>query len=136
MGCDMTIEQSERLSRIENNIDQITEKMSYSCSVLAKANGDIEKLDATLNGKVDNLHATLNGKVDNMYVTLNGKVDNLDTLMNGRLGVFEQRFAGLEEKLDRIFRNTSKKEDKKSSLYIAIFAAVIGGVVGALSRLL
>lgn len=132
----MTIEQNERLSRIEDNIDHLKEKMSFSCNVLAKANGDIEKLDATLNGKIDNLHATLNGKVDNMYATLSGKVDNLDTLMNGRFGIFEQRFAGLEEKLDQIDRNTSKKEDRKSSLYIAIFAAIIGGVLGALSRLL
>jgi uncharacterized phage infection (PIP) family protein YhgE len=132
----MTAEQSDRLSRIEDNIDNLKEKMSYSCSALTKANGDIEKLDATLNGKVDNLHATLNGMVDNMYATLNGKVDNLDTLMNGRFEVFEQRFAGLEGKLDQIVRNTSKKEDKKTKLYIAVIAAVAGGVIGALSRLL
>jgi hypothetical protein len=132
----MTIEQNERLSRIEDNIDHLKDKMGYSCNVLAKANGDIEKLDATLNGKVDNLDATLNGKVDNMYSTLKGKVDNLDTLMNGRFGVFEQRFVRLEEKLDQIFRNTSKKEDKKSSLYITILAAILGGVLGVLSRLI
>lgn len=121
----MTTEQSDRLSRIEDNIDNLKEELSYFCSTLTKANGDIEKLDATLNGKVDNLHATLNGKVD-----------NLDILMNGRFGVFEQRFARLEEKLDEIVRNTSKKEDKKTRLYIAVIAAVIGGVIGTLSKLL
>ncbi len=132
----MTIEHNERLSKMEDNIDRIEEKISYSCNFLAKANGDIEKLDAALNCKVDNLHATLNGKIDNMYATLNGKVGYIDTLMNGRFEVFEQRFAGLEEKLDQIVRNTSKKEDRKTSLYIAILAAILGGAIGVLSRLL
>lgn len=143
----MTTEQSDRLSRIEDNIDDLKEGMSSFSSALTKTNGDIERLDATLNGKVDklcamvngkvdNLHTMLNGKVDNMHATLDGKVGNLDTVMNGRLGVFEQRFLGLEEKLDQIVKNTTKKEDKKSNLFIAIAAAVIGGVLGALSRLL
>ena len=108
----MTTEQSERLSRIEDNIDHLKEEIGNFCNALTKANGDIEKLDATLNGKVD----------------------KLDMQMNGKFGVVEQRFAGLEDKIDQIVRNTSRKEDNKAKLYIAVIAAVIGGIVGALSR--
>lgn len=143
----MTTEQNDRLLKIEDNIDNLKEDIGNFYGAITKANGDIEKLDATLSGKVDNMHATLNGKVDNLYATLNGKVDNmhatlngkvdnLDTLMNGKLGIFDQRFSRLEEKLDQIVRNTSRKEDKKTRLYIAVAAAVIGGALGALSRLL
>lgn len=110
----MTTEQSDRLSRIEDNIDDLKEEMSYFCSALTKANGDIEKLDATLNGKVD----------------------KLDTQMNGKFGIFEQRFAGLEDKIDQIVRNTSKREDNKARMYIAVISAMIGGIIGALSRLI
>jgi uncharacterized ion transporter superfamily protein YfcC len=112
MRCDMTTEQSERLSRIEDNIDHLKEEMGIFCNALTKANGDIEKLD----------------------VTLNGKVDKLDMQMSGKFNVVEQRFAGLEDKIDQIVRNTSRKEDNKARLYIAVIAAVIGGIFGALSR--
>lgn len=110
----MTAEQSDRLSRIEGNIDNLKEELGYFCSALTKANGDIEKLDATLNGKVD----------------------KLDTQMHGKFGVVEQKFGRLEDKIDQIVRNTSKREDNKARLYIAAIAAMIGGAIGALSRLL
>jgi uncharacterized ion transporter superfamily protein YfcC len=108
----MTVEQSECLSRIEDNIDHLKDEMANFRNALTKANGDIEKLD----------------------VTLNGKVDRLDTQIFGKFGVVEQRFVGLEDKIDRIVRNTSKKEDHKARMYIAVIAAVVGGIVGVLSR--
>ncbi len=110
----MTTEQNDRLSRIEDNIDNLKDEMANFCNALTKANGDIEKLDATLNGKVD----------------------KLDTQMHGKFGVVEQKFARLEDKIDQIVRNTSKSEDTKARLYIAVIAAVIGGIIGALSRLI
>lgn len=109
----MIEEQFERLTRIEDNIDKMKEDIGILGNALTKANGDIEKLNATLNGKVD----------------------RLETQMFGRLELFEQKFACIAEKIDQIIKNTSNKEDNKTRFMTAIAAAVIGAVIGALSRL-
>ncbi len=108
----MTTEQSERLSRIEDNIDNLKEDIAGFGNALTRTHGDLEKLDATLNGKIDRIEVQMSGKFE----------------------VVEQKFSGIEDKIDRIVLNTSKKQDNKTKLTIAILAAVIGGVIGALSR--
>lgn len=108
----MTTEQEDRLSKIEGNIDRLKEEISGLGSAIIKANGDIEKLDATLNGKVD----------------------RLDTKMCGKFELFGQKFIDITFKIDQIVTNTSKKEDNKTKLIIAVVAAVIGGAIGAISR--
>jgi hypothetical protein len=111
---DMTTEQSDRLTRIEDNIDRLKEDIGGFGNALIKTNGDIEKFDATITGKVDRLEVQMNGKFE----------------------LFEQKFSDITFKIDQVIRNTSKKEDNKTKLIIAIIAAVIGGIIGAVSRFL
>ena len=123
----MTAEQNDRLSRIENNIDGLDVKVNDMRNYLTKTNGDIEKLDTRLNGKIDNLDERMNGKIDRLDAQFNGKIDNLDERMNGKM-------IELKTTLDLIVKNTSRKQDNKTKLTIALIAAVVGGVIGALSR--
>jgi|GEM_PF-5080787 len=110
----MTTEQEDRLLKIESNIDRLKDEIGGCMNAIVKANGDIEKLDATLNGKVDRLEVQMSGKFE----------------------LFGQKFVDITYKIDQIVKNTSKKEDNKTKLLIAAAAAVIGGAIGALSRLL
>jgi len=123
----MTTEQNDRLSRIETNIDSLDAKVNDMRNCLTKTNGDIEKLDAQLNGKIDNLDERMNGKMDRLDTQFKGKIDYLDERMNGKM-------IELKTTLDLIVKNTSKKQDNKMKLYIAVIAAVVGGIIGALSR--
>jgi putative sterol carrier protein len=125
----MTTEQSDRLSRIENNIDGLDAKVNDVRNCLTKTNGDIERLDAELTGKIDNLDERMHGKIDKLDAQMTGKIDKLDERVNGRMGE-------LKTTLDLIAKNTSRKQDNKTKLYIAIVSAVVGGAIGALARMI
>ncbi len=106
----MTSEQSERLSKIEDNVDNLYAQTCDINNALAKTNGEIEKLD----------------------VKLNAKIDNMGVQMGGNLGVSHQKLVGLEDKIDQIVANTTKKKDNKIKLLIALAAAAAGAAAGFL----
>ena len=108
----MTDEQNDRLTRIEGRIDKLDTKVGTVNSCLIKTNGDIGKLDEKINGRFE--------VVEQKFYGLEDK--------------FGQKFVRLEDKIDQIVKNTSKKEENKRKLYVAVIAAVVGAVVGAFSR--
>lgn len=110
----MTSEQNERLSKIEDNVDNLYAQTCNINRALVKTNGEIEKLE----------------------VRLNAKIENMDVQMSGEIGIVEQKLVGLEDKIDLIVINTSRKKDNKIKLLIALAAAIVGAAIGFLSILI
>ncbi|MDD5018224.1 MAG: hypothetical protein PHO15_09020 [Eubacteriales bacterium] len=111
-GVSNVTEEQDRLTRIEGHIDKLNGKVGAVSSCLVKTNGDIGKLDEKMSGRFE--------VVEQKFLGLEDR--------------FEQKFVRLEDKIDQIVVNTSKKEENKLKLYIAIIAAVVGASIGALAR--
>lgn len=119
------------VTKIEDMFGKLEAKIHENNTDLIKqtARNEISNLDAQQNvrDKLGVLEERLS-KAEISLIEADGKLDNLRTETNGELKLVHEILKGLNEKIERIEKSTSKEESIKRTWRIALIAAVPGMV--------
>ncbi len=111
------------------------EKDNDSCIAIGRAiKSETQRLEACHGKRLGKLEEQMNQTRVDMAET-QGRIDNLRTVMAGEGRLYIEMLNSLDEKIERIERNTSKEQSVRRGWSIALVAA-LPGLVSVILRII